>query len=224
MSNNIYESFPPPYNSNTIKTSNNYTVSDDDITKQLELITIAESQLNEFLAIDTITIKNNYINYLLDSRPLVKHYASIIQEYNNMKINYDNERLINNPSDLKLYIDKKIDNIKLSYDTKFLNLQTQFDILYYKESRLKKIYNHFSLFNNYIYLQYRYSINYLSSINITYYINPIHEYNFIETYIHSFALTIIGHIIFDIAFEYIIGKPIPIIQYYKKRRGDVIYC
>jgi len=122
---------PPAYN-------DEFEVSDEDISKQLELIDITSTKLSDTFQLMGLTnecdelilnIKNNYVELLNDSRVIVKEFAIIMQNYTNLKNIYDNERVILSTSNLKIYFDKQLLMIKEEYNIKLLHSQDQTAII-----------------------------------------------------------------------------------------------
>ena len=92
----------------------NYIISDNDISNKSILIQNINKIIIELLAIDTTYISNNYIEFINDSRPIINNFANLIQEYNNMKITYNDERINSTIHNLKQYVDTQLNIIKLS--------------------------------------------------------------------------------------------------------------
>ena len=97
---------PPSYN------INNYQVLDNDLNKHIELISISENELiqfyeligSQYIQFPSITnIKNNYTQFLNDSCSIIRNFANHIHNFNQIKEQYDNERIILNTTNLKNY-------------------------------------------------------------------------------------------------------------------------
>ena len=123
----------------------NYIISDNDISNKSILIQNINKIIIELLAIDTTYISNNYIEFINDSRPIINNFANLIQEYNNMKITYNDERINSTIPNLKQYVDTQLNIIKLSYNKiiEQSNLVNIYNMIYLISYKGNKIFNNY---------------------------------------------------------------------------------
>jgi len=120
---NNEESLPPSY------TSDIYTITDELLNNTFGLIhenIIILEDTFKLCGIEDETeeliqqIQGEPLLYIEHKRPVVSTLANIIINYNNIKEQYDNERVIISTANLKIYVDKQIEKINTYYLEKLL--------------------------------------------------------------------------------------------------------
>jgi hypothetical protein len=131
---NISE-IPPPYSEQFSINQDQISIAQQNITKATDTLIEIFNQCGMNDNIDELIIKiqNSPEIYINDKRPIIQNLAEKINEYNSIKLQFDNKRIIISTENLKIYFDKQLLSMKYICDKQLLSMKETYDTLFSTE-------------------------------------------------------------------------------------------